>query len=63
MESLSQKDACIILDLVEAATEDHWPATAEAMLEKGYSGAEVQGAFERLSNIAWRRCLIKAGDF
>ena len=57
------ENACILLDLIECATDGNWPLTRDGLKEMGYNGQEVTEAAGFLAELAHRSNPISAEDF
>lgn len=60
---MDRNDACVVLDLIECATDCNWPEIKEGLKEMGYNGSEVESAVGALAEIARRTNPIYASDF
>lgn len=60
---MTQKDACVLLDLIECATGGNWLQTKNELEEMGYNGQEVAEATGVLAELGHRTNPISVEDF
>ena len=60
---ITKRDAEVLSDLIDVATETNWPTVASAMIERGYTGKQVEQASAKLADMARRTNPISADDF
>jgi len=60
---MTRQDACIILDIIECATDGNWPNTRNGLEDMGYNVAEIVDTTGRLADLAGRTNSISAEDF
>lgn len=61
---MTEADARIIVDLIEAATEGNWYHVRDAMLDTyGWKPREILSAVRKLCDRAGRSPILASGDF
>ena len=60
---ITEKDAEIILDIIEAGTDGNWPNVRDRLLERGYQPKEVEDATGRLAKMVGQDNPVCADDF
>ena len=60
---MTKEQACVILDVIECATNSNWPNTVDGLIAMGYDGRDIEEATETLAELAHRDNPISAEDF
>lgn len=61
---MTETQAAILVDMIEAATESNWPKVRDKLVdEHGWTPDAVLDACETLADIAHRPYFVERGDF